>query len=299
VFFVARSRATSNRSVDILGLSPEFENNYLSEIMPGISVLTTRFGYFGFICWAISKGINPKSNDFRLLEDALAKTEYNCKKNSTQTFKGIRNIGRGSVPPYYTQSIFSDYRKTIEGMGLLTERNELTELGKFFAKLFEDKSKLLKAPRNLELAAQIGFDGVKKSLLRLSVKEQHRYIHIFFNGIKGNPDTEEKALKRKKYKPLYEKLILRREYDIDENGDATSMGLIDLLSEETRRDGRYCLAYEMSQYLSVSYYCMKALNDLYKELRKRKVEKIPTDDAVKIKTVRRCIEEVSNFKKHK
>src|SRR4030042_4527257 len=100
--------------------------------MPGISVLTIRCGYFGFICWATMQGINPKKDEekFRRIEDALAKTEFRLK--SPKYFKGSRNIREKTAPPYYVyvQSVFSDYRNTMEKMGLLSRENELTVLGK-------------------------------------------------------------------------------------------------------------------------------------------------------------------------
>ena len=243
MFIVAKSQITTNRSVDILGLSSEFENNYLNEIMPGFSVLTIRFGYFGFICWAISKGVNPRSDDFRLLEDALAITEYKAPRMGR--FKGIRNIKRGSSPPYYQQSIFSDYRKTLEGMGLLNVKDELTKEGDELADLFERKYKRDKLPRNLDLVAQNGFDDIKKSLLRLSEPEKKKYSGVFFRGINNNSDTKESAKKRNRHKLLYEYILKEYEADEDENEDVAGKDVIALLRERTKMDKKNKLANEM------------------------------------------------------
>lgn len=292
MFIVARSQTTTNRSVDILGLSSEFENNYLNEIMPGFSVLTIRFSYFGFICWAISKGVNPRSDDFRSLEYALARTEYKVPHRGR--FKGIRNIKRGIIPPYQ-QSIFYDYRKTMERMGVIDEKDELTQEGKGLAELFMDKSKLDRVPRNLDFVARNGFDGIKRSLLKLSKDERNDYQNIFFNGVDNNSDSKEQAKKRKKHKPLYEYLL--RKYKDDEDEDNAGKDVIDLLIEKTKGDNKYKLAYEMSYYLAMSYYCMKTLHELYKYIQSLKKKEIEAPNAVKIKNVRECLDEIFELKK--
>jgi hypothetical protein len=293
MFIVARSRTTTKRSVDILGLSTEFESNYLSEIMPGISVLTIRFGYFGFICWAISKGVNTKSDDFRLLEDALAKTEYNV--HSTKRYKGVRNIGSGSVPPYYLQSIFSDYRNTMEGMEVISKNNELTTLGKNFAKLFESKSNV-KIPRNLDLAARNGFDGIRKSILKLSSDEKLAYSDLFYKGSHKSSDSKENAKKRKKHKPLYEKLLMRYESS-SEVEDSSDINIINLLYSETKKVKKYALAHDMSKYLYLSYNCMKALHELYMILKRQgKASKIKIADAINKNSVRESLDEIMKNK---
>ncbi|WKZ33537.1 MAG: hypothetical protein QY316_03785 [Thermodesulfobacteriota bacterium] len=297
MFIVAKCGGETQRSIDILGLGAEYERNYLSKIMPGISVLTTRFGYMGFICWAIDGGIDPKSDSFHTLEYALAKTEYNLKKDR---YKGVRNIKRGMEPPYYQQSVFGDYRNTMMGMGVLTKKNELTDEGVRLAKEFQkSRNKLLPPSKIRGTTARKGFD-VKKSLLRLSDSEKKLYKKIFFSGVNGNKETEGNARTRRAHRALYGNLI--RELDNLSSGDAD--GVADDKADYAAIEGlrgcsggsrKYALANEMSHYLRAVYCSITALHDIVSYLKDDKVKSgaksLSLTQATGIKRVRKHLEE--------
>lgn len=137
--------------VDLLGLQTKFERTYTDKIMPGITVLTRDVRYYGFICWAISRGINPTTARFRHLEQRLAfnlgrlYTHRSGGNNEKVTFLGIRKASKNLVsfkPPYYKTSIWSQYKSSIANLELISssERSEfqweLTEKGLRFARIF-------------------------------------------------------------------------------------------------------------------------------------------------------------------
>lgn len=297
MFLVAKCGSETQRSIDIFGLTKEYEENYLSSVMPGISVLTTRFGYMGFICWAIDGGIDPKSDSFRTLEFALAKTEYSLKEDR---YKGVRNIKRGMEPPYYIQSVFGDYRNTMIGMGVLTKTNELTAEGVRLAKEFQkSRNKLIPPSKVRESTASKGFE-VKKSLLRLSPNEKKLYEKIFFSGVNGNKEAEGNARTRKAHRALYGNLI--RKFDNPSAGKADSVAddKTDYAAiEELRRccsgHKKYARVKEMSDYLCAVYHSVKALHDIVRYLKDDKemaeIKSISLKQAAGIKGVKEHLEE--------
>ena len=73
--------------------------------------------------------------------------------------------------------------------------------------------------------------------------------------------------------------------------------MIALLRERTKMDKKNKLANEMSYYLDMTFHCMKTLHELYKYIQRQKKKEIKVSNAVNIKNVRECLDEISKFKK--
>ena len=158
--------------VDLLGLQNAFEKKFTEKIMPGITVLTRDVRYYGFICWAISEGINPNSDLFfnkeQELSSRLAKLD---KKNNNVSYLGIRKASKNLEPPFYKTSIWSQYKSSMINLFLIEKSTttefgyNLTETGKRFANIFNKanfggkKIKDNKIHGVKQLFEQILFDG--------------------------------------------------------------------------------------------------------------------------------------------
>jgi hypothetical protein len=262
IYIVAHHKGGRERSVDILSLSGEFTRSYLDKIMPGISVLTTRFRYMSFICWAISEKIDPRSEEFRLIEDALAKTQYKVGQQGKHVgfYKGSRNIV-DAEPHYYVQSVFGDYRRTMQGFNLISSDNTFMTngKGKHLSECF--KKSIGEKPKNLSSAAYNGFPGAKKSLLSLSAMEKETYLSLFYSG----GDTQAAKL-RKKYSPLYKKLAKRVHIQNEDTIDSTPIDLLKEMRVNMNLESSYPLALAMFCYIDVVYCFTKALHELHSHL---------------------------------
>jgi hypothetical protein len=235
-----------------------------------------------FICWTIHNKIEPHSEEFRLLENALAKTEYRLSKSGKKVsaFKGIRNISADSEPPYYVQSVFGDYRNTMEGLGLITSSNNLTENGKYIAGRFGRT--IGGMPRNLNAAANNGFLAQRKSLLSLSGDEKIRYRTLFDAG--GRKDH---AMCRKQYSSLYIKMLRQTKQEIEDGFDNTQIDLVEKMKDDTKLRKSHPLAYAMFNYIYVVYCFTEAMHNLHDYLLdNRSINKIAVNEAANLRKIK-------------
>lgn len=286
MYLVASGTGEQKKSVDILGLQNEFEELYVDKVMPGISVLTKRFGYMSFICWTIEKGVDPRSERFRILEDALAMHEYKAKASR---YTGIGNISRGVLPPYYSQSIFGDYRRTMIRLGLLGEDNQNTKIGSKVAGEFENKTRKRYhvLPKNLDDLAENGFEvtgrGKVKSLLELNLREKTIYRDLFVNGSRSSA-SKSMAKTRSKYKKAYES-ISKNKNPIFE-ADSSDRNTINALYQQGKNDKKFA---NMAIYLDLSYHGGWALFNLYKIVKENGPFEITAQNIHKHKKLEKCL----------
>jgi len=174
--------------VDLLGFQTAFERTFTDKIIPGITVLTWDVRYYGFICWVISIGKDPSSEDSYQMEQKLAfrlAKHYRGKKEGKYlgSRKASKNI-KEFRPPYYKTPIWPQYKSSMLQLGLIEKDLNAS----FGYSLTKEKGRKLAMLFN-----QVKFDrerGLRDENIS-GVKEL--FLKILFDG-----DNNSKA--RKKYK---------------------------------------------------------------------------------------------------
>jgi hypothetical protein len=137
------------RAVDALGLQGTADR-IADEILPGLSVLTTRARYYAVLAWARKVcGARPDEYHIHRLEVALAVREAklhadeNRDENDRCRFVGSRNLAgpRFEVPPAdprdaYRVPVWRAYRASMRSLGLLDRDDGLTDDGRTLARRF-------------------------------------------------------------------------------------------------------------------------------------------------------------------
>ena len=137
------------RAVDALGLQSTADR-IADEILPGLSVLTTRARYYAMLAWA-RKVCGGRADEYRIhrLEVALAVREANLHSDQSADerdrcrYVGSRNLAgpRFHVPPTdprdaYRVPVWRAYRASMRSLGLLDRDDALTDDGATLARRF-------------------------------------------------------------------------------------------------------------------------------------------------------------------
>lgn len=139
-----------SRAIDALGLQTTADR-IADDLVPGLSVLTTRARYFTVLSWA-RRACGPQHDEARIhrLEVALAIREAATSRSTpehadTCRYVGSRNLARrtefaGSVPKdprrVYRVPAWRAYRASMESLGLLDGHYGLTDDGDRAARAF-------------------------------------------------------------------------------------------------------------------------------------------------------------------
>ena len=137
-----------SRAVDALGLQAT-SDRIANEILPGLSVATTRARYYALLAWARRVcGAHPDEDRIHRLEVALAVREAKLHSDNSRNgaercrFVGINsNLGRFDAPPpdprnAYRVPVWRAYRASMRSLNLLDSNDELTDDGKALASRF-------------------------------------------------------------------------------------------------------------------------------------------------------------------
>lgn len=136
------------RAVDALGLQATADG-IADEILPDLSVLTTRARYFSMLAWA-RKACGTRADEDRIhsLEVALAVREWLIHREADEAegrcrYVGSRNLAglQLAVPPKdprdaYRVPVWRAYRASMRGLGLLDRDDSLTDDGVGLARRF-------------------------------------------------------------------------------------------------------------------------------------------------------------------
>jgi hypothetical protein len=138
-----------SRAVDALGMQAT-SDRIADEILPALSVLTTRARYYALPAWARGVcGAHPDKDRIHRLEVALAVREAKLHRDNSRNgaercrFVGSSNLtgGRFDAPPpdprdAYRVPVWRAYRASMRSLNLVDSKDDLTDDGKALASRF-------------------------------------------------------------------------------------------------------------------------------------------------------------------